>query len=389
MNKRSDVIVIGGSHHNTLGVIRSLGRAGILPDVILTGKADSFVLKSKYVNNGETVKGGQTAIDLLLEKYSDPSRKAVLIGCHDLISSLFDLNRNELSKFFYVPGASSQGLLTPLMNKKTMGDLAQTVGLRVPNTIIGSLGSIKDEINLAFPCITKPLLSKDGTKAEITIVKDKEELMSFLNNHSGQEFIIQEFIEKKYEYQLIGCSVDGGENIIIPGVSELIRPSKCSNTGFLHYTRLDSTYDEVLNKTYDFIKTTKYSGLFSVEFLRDQQGKDYFMEMNFRNDGNAIAVTNAGVNLPFIWVLACMGKDYSNQITPIHDEYVMPEFAELLLYRNNMISRKEFQQDWRLATSFMDYDKKDPAPTNGWFNYRWERYSAPLKYIVKKLLAKA
>ncbi len=389
MNKRSDVIVIGGSHHNTLGVVRSLGRAGISPNVILTGKADSFVLKSKYINNGETVKGGQAAIDLLFEKYSDSSQKAVLIGCHDLISSLLDLNRNELSKYFYVPGASSQGELTPLMNKKTMGDLAQTVGLRVPKTIIGSSESNHNELKLAYPCITKPLLSKDGTKAEITVVKDKEELMSFLNKHSGQEFIIQEFIEKKYEYQLIGCSIDAGRDIIIPGVSELIRPSKCSNTGFLHYMPMDSTYDEVLSKTYDFIKATKYSGLFSVEFLRDQQGKDYFMEMNFRNDGNAIAVTNAGVNLPYIWVLACMGKDYSKQITPIHDEYVMPEFAELLLYRNNLITKKEFQQDWRMATSFMDYDKNDPSPTNGWLNYRWKRYSAPLKFIVKKLLGKA
>ena len=40
------IIVFGGNHHNTLGVIRSLGEAGITPILILHGTNHSFVLGS-------------------------------------------------------------------------------------------------------------------------------------------------------------------------------------------------------------------------------------------------------------------------------------------------------------------------------------------------------
>ena len=36
-------------------------------------------------------------------------------------------------------------------------------------------------------------------------------------------------------------------------------------------------------------------------FVRDNEGNDYFLEINMRNDGNAYCVTSAGVNLPYIW----------------------------------------------------------------------------------------
>ena len=52
MKFEKKTIVIGGNHHNTLGVIRSLGRKGVMPYVILTsGDNNSFVLKSKYIKN--------------------------------------------------------------------------------------------------------------------------------------------------------------------------------------------------------------------------------------------------------------------------------------------------------------------------------------------------
>lgn len=35
----------------------------------------------------------------------------------------------------------------------------------------------------------------------------------------------------------------------------------------------------------------------------------YFLETNFRNDGNAFCVTESGVNLPVVWVKACLNED--------------------------------------------------------------------------------
>ena len=57
----------------------------------------------------------------------------------------------------------------------------------------------------------------------------------------------------------------------------------------------------LIEKVEKFIREIGYKGLFSVEFIRDAVGNDYFLEINMRNDGNAYCVQCAGVNLPNIW----------------------------------------------------------------------------------------
>ena len=57
------------------------------------------------------------------------------------------------------------------------------------------------------------------------------------------------------------------------------------------------------------------------------------MEINFRNDGNAICVTAAGFNLPYIWYLYNTGGNYREEIeaSKVKPTYVMPEFADISL----------------------------------------------------------
>jgi hypothetical protein len=64
----------------------------------------------------------------------------------------------------------------------------------------------------------------------------------------------QQFVEKAFEFQLIGCSLDGGREIIIPGVSVILRQSKSSNTGFLQYRELDDSFCQTVEKAKSFIQ---------------------------------------------------------------------------------------------------------------------------------------
>ena len=183
---------------------------------------------------------------------------------------------------------------------------------------------------------------------------------SYAAKHDITKDQIQEFIDKDFEYQLIGCSTS--KEIIIPGVSKILRPCKGSNTSFLHYTPMKEGFCDI-EKCKEFVRRTGYRGLFSLEFLRDKQGKDYFMEINFRNDGNAICVTAAGMSLPYIWYLDCLGKDYSEEkAKPINPVYVMPDMAELKLLFTRQISFRDYIQDFRKTDRFMEYDSKDRKP---------------------------
>lgn len=379
------VIIIGSHHHNTLGVIRSLGRMGITPFVIMTKVVkDSYILRSKYLAGHVQLDGSDKVIPYILQHCVDNSNKPVLIACHDRISEILDFNRISLSEHFFVPGTSNQGL-SKLVNKQIMTELAASVGLNIPSSFVSN--SILDLSDLPFPVITKPAASKNGTKHDIRIFYSPDSLSTFLKENSERTFQVQQYVDKDFEFQLIGCSVDGGSRIIIPGISRLIRTSSGSNTGFLKYSELTPDFDDTVSLTKSFIKATGYSGLFSVEFLRGKDGSDYFMEMNFRNDGNAICTTNAGANLPYYWVMSCIGQSPE---TPIinHTEYVMPEYNEISMWLGGVLSTRDLREDFHRVTSFMEYASDDPEPTHGHRDFRISLIKAtilrPIYNIAKR-----
>lgn len=357
MNK---AIVIGGDHHNTLGVIRGLGERGIKSDLVLVVPAAmTFVDASKYVAQKLKIDSDDEIVDFLISKYKDEKEKPVVICCSDSSSGVIDENADRLRPYFYLPGAQEQGRISKLMNKKEMADLAVEVGLKIPQTSYLSEAE-QDLSSIKLPCIIKPIVSRKGSKTEIAICRTFTELEDYSKTHNLFNDQIQQFIDKDFEYQLIGCSTS--KEVIIPGVSKILRPCKGSNTSYLHYTPLEDGFCEI-EKCKEFVRRTGYHGLFSLEFLRDKNGQDYFMEINFRNDGNAICVTAAGMSLPYIWYLDSAGKDYTEEtnkeISPV---YVMPDMAELKLLLTRQISLRDYISDFKKTNRFMEYDKRDPKP---------------------------
>ncbi len=379
------VIVIGGNHHNTLGVIRALGRRGITPYVILTTNANSpFVARSKYIAHIWSGLSVTQVPEFLLLHFSKETLKPILIACNDANAYILDKNRESLSEYFIVPGTNNF-LLGKYMNKLEMSHKANEFGLITPFSSVVWDGNINN--SLPFPCITKSEYSNNGSKQDIRVFNDKESLILFLKNNKNR-YNVQEFIDKDFEYQLIGCSLNNGEEIIIPGYSKLIRPGNGSNTGFLCYDRVDESLVPIITKSKHFLKSIGYNGLFSIEFLRGKDGLDYFMEINFRNDGNGISVTQAGVNLPYIWYLYNSGIDYREELKTIKRQYVMPEFTELGMWYSGLISWSQFRNDMKLADVYMDFDCDDKAPTKGWYNYCTLFISMLIKKVIKRVVSK-
>lgn len=361
---REDVrsFVIGGNHHNTLGVIRALGQRGVRLVLLLVDDSNrgGYVSKSRYVSEKHVFSTYEKAVDFLIDNNKESEFKDVIVCCSDGASSAVDCRLDDLSKHYICPNAKSQGSITRLMSKEVMAKEAQQVGLLVPKSWIIDSSEVPSQVE--YPCIIKPLYSIKGSKNDIHVFQNKDSLDVYLSETMHSQLLqAQRFIVKEFEYQLIGCSLDGGKQIIIPGVSHVIRPSETTNTGFLIYKPLDDSY-ATLDKTKAFIEAIGYSGLFSVEFLRGMDGNDYFMEINFRNDGNAICVTAAGVNLPFIWFLNAIGKDYLGEIKSIKPVYVMPEFDDMAQMLHGKVSLIHWLRDIQRTDCFMEYDKNDKKP---------------------------
>ena len=105
------VVVVGGSHHNTLGVIRSLGAKGLSPILITVTKENKpYIAYSKYVCEDYIAQDAEDALVIIREIGSRlSSGKAVLIACTDGMASIIDDNNDELQKFFFVPGIGGGG----------------------------------------------------------------------------------------------------------------------------------------------------------------------------------------------------------------------------------------------------------------------------------------
>lgn len=375
MNNKA--LVIGGNHHNTLGVIRALGYKGIQSVLLLvTDNAKPYVSYSKYIDECILLKSKQEIVPFLLSYAKKQKENAVIISCADFVTSELDNAYDSLRNLYFMPTAKRQGICNYYMDKINMANLAEKVGISTPKSWIVENGQY-DASHMSIPCIVKPLASVYGTKGQIKVCRSKEQLKEYLCANKNKRFIVQEFIEKDFEYQLIGCSLNHGEEIIIPGYSKCIRPCPGTNTGFLEYKPVDG-FDCDFKACKDFIKIIGYQGLFSMEYLRDKRGHDYFMEINMRNDGNAICVTAAGVNLPYIWYRYCIGEDYRYEVqNKIRDIFVMPEFDDFKLLLKRRVSLITWLKDYKRTTTFMEYCDKDPKP-----------YYVRKKQFIKELLLK-
>lgn len=378
-------LIIGNDHHNTLGVVESLGQKGIHSHLIIVGNIkESYVSKSKYVDQVFYAKDCIDMIDVLLKNYSKSGKKCIVIATCDDIAMELNNRLNELSSFCKLPGIPIAGLLKKIMNKQSMTILAQNIGLTVPKTLIFQKGGILPE-NIPIPCITKSIVSAGYGKVDLNVFYSLDSIKDFLLNKCHSEIIqIQEFIEKDFEFQLLGCSLNCGENIVIPGHTVIKRPS-IDNTCFLSYVPFDASYGKIVGLCKRFISEVNYSGTFSMEFIRGKNGKDYFLEMNYRNDGNGICVTSAGTNLPYIWYLYNTGGDYIYEIktSSVKEVRLIPEYFDLLrVFYYNEISFKEWIKNMRSATCYTTYFKDDKKP---FFVFMKQNMIALMKSLINKL----
>ncbi len=308
-------VVIGKDHHNALGIVESLGAKGIRPYVvILTCYKKSFVAQSKFVEQGWCCPNEASVINTLLTYFVDKENKAVAFTCDDESAVILDRNYALLESILYIPTVKPAGTLSTWMQKDRMSKLAEEVGMTVPKTWI----SCDNEIpcGVEYPVITKAHSSVEGGKDNLHICHNAAELKKVMNQEHCSTMVVQQYIDKLFEFQLIGYS--GGE-IVIPGRTEIVRPEGIDNTFFLKYDRCEQFYESLVERAKAFIRSTGYVGLFSMEFLCDKRGEAYFTEMNFRNDGNAICVTAFGVNLPYIMYLDRIGEKIGGETLVPYD----------------------------------------------------------------------
>lgn len=216
------VIVFGNNLQNTLGLIRSVGMKGYEVILLLEPikKSDCYVRHSKYISKIHYLKSAQEGIDVLLGEYGNESEKPVILCGSDPTICMLDSHYEQLQDRFYIFNAGEQGKINWFLDKINTFPIAKESGLSVIKTwLVTDIHNIPEDIT--FPCLTKGNNSTGSTKNDMFVCQNREELLSCL--HEGVEYLIQEYIQKEYELDIVGLSYNHGKNVFVPAVCRKIR----------------------------------------------------------------------------------------------------------------------------------------------------------------------
>lgn len=354
MNK---VIIIGDSTHNTLSAVRSFGEGKIPLTLILVCLKDTcYVRYSKYLKPSNLyIVSELDECAAILERLATV-KDQLLMTTFDAAAEWVDARESQLSKMFITPCRGKQ--LGALFNKEAQCKLAKECGLTVPNSVVYHRGENIPK-DLPYPVITKPLVSSEGEKSDIHICGNDTELAkSLATNSHCNDFVIQEFIEKEYEINTTGVSTNQG--VIIGGGIHKYRhwPQIVGAASFGVFERIGQFNIDTAAVS-RFIKETGYHGPFSVEFLHTKEGKNYFMEVNFRNDGLAYASTCAGANLHALYADDSKKIDWSK----FRRTYMMNYSIDLLYVKEGSISMYQWFKDFFKTRCFINICMSDLGPT--------------------------
>lgn len=352
----SRAVIIGDSTHNTLSAVRSLGVEQI-PFTLILKSDDDFcnVTKSKHVrrNDMHLITHINECLPILNSMQSHD--KPYIICTFDEAAEFIDKHEEELSRTFTTPCRGKH--IGDLFNKDAQCRLAKECGLTVPESYIFNRNDIPAKLPLDYPVILKPLYSTQGEKSDIHICRNKNDLQqAFAKTSSCQEFILQEFIEKDYELDCIGVRTDNA-TILAGAVKKIRHYPHLIGAGaygiFIPIKKLDINIDGLDT----FLRTSHYHGPFSVEFIYSN-GHNYFMEVNFRNEGLAQVATNAKANLHALYVNPETKFDPSK----IRQLYMMNYSTDYLHVKENRVSKTRWWRDFLRTRCFINFSPTDPMP---------------------------
>lgn len=297
--KDHEFIVFGVEHYNPLGVIRSLGEAGICPIAIVLKGGPRLTSKSKFIKKLHYVNNREEGLAILLEQYAGAKEKAFLYSCDDTTVTFLDQHYDALKGQFYFFNAGQSGQLSKYLNKETIGELALKHGLNFLQSLVVKRGEVPDGVQ--YPIITKAINSTiGGWKDDMFICKNEEELRRAFEQIQSPTVMIQKYIVKKNEYCLEGFSCNNGKDVFLSIESIYNYNLPMSYSPYMTVNNF-SNKNNVFPALKEMFEEVGFEGIFEIEFLESDAGELYFGEINFRNSTWSYASTCAGMNLPVLW----------------------------------------------------------------------------------------
>lgn len=367
---REYIVLVTKEHYNPLGIVRTLGEAGIKPIVVAVKGDLKFVGQSKYVKQKYYVNSTKDGIKLIYKKFAkSKTEKSFILTGDDITVAMLDKYYDKLKDYFFFYNAGSSGRIAHFMNKDVMMELVTKHGIEVAKTWKVNVGEIPKDIT--YPIMTKAINSI-GTewKDIVYICHNDKELKDAFSHMKSAQVLVQQYIEKVDEISFDAFSVNHGKDCFVVMEANQIynMPDKYSPYWNIKNSKNKAMQDKIAK----VIAEIGLEGIFEFEFMKDSDGNLWFLEINFRNTALGYATTIAGMPQVIYWCES-MEKgfiDKKKYYKRIPDG--LTAMAECFDYdarvKTGMLSKKEWRKQFNNSECKMYKGRKDNIP---FFIFMW------------------
>lgn len=299
-------IVIGGGI-NALGVVRSLGAAGV-PVIVVDDDKTSPAMRSRY---GRKLLApaleGSLLIGYLQQLAGELGGPAMLFLTEEKAVNTVSERRGELPLALLIRLPEHQRLMA-LMHKQGFQELAEAHGAPVPRTArMEGMQDLEKVAALRFPCILKPSKKSYTYGArfkkayKVSSVSEVAALYQEIEPVLA-DMVVQEWIEGSDAEIYFCMQYIGGDGVVAASFTgRKIRSWPPHVGGTASCTAAWEEATELNEITSAFFKQVGFAGMGSMEYKRDaRDGRFYMVEPTVaRTDFQEEVATVNGCNLPY------------------------------------------------------------------------------------------
>ena len=368
------IVFVSKEHYNPLGIVRTLGEAGIMPITVCVKGDLQMVGQSKYVKEKYYVDSPEAGLEFILENFADPNEKSYILTGDDVTVALLDRNYDRLKDYFYFYNAGENGRISHYMNKDVMLDLVTRHGIKAAKTWKVKVGEIPEDIE--YPVMTKAINSIGEEWKEIVyICQDDDDLRDAYSKMKSEHILVQQYVKKTDEVSFDAFSVNRGKDVFI--VTEAFQmyniPDKYSP-----YWRIENpTNVEMAEKIKAVVAEIGLEGIWEFEFMADDKGNLWFLEINFRNTALGYSTTVAGMPQVVLWCEAMKtGKiDHSKRVVVPSGLTAMAEcFDYDVRVKAGLITKEEWLKDYMTSECKMYLGRDDFEPFRLFMEYKQKNW---------------
>ena len=363
-SQENKVILIGGKHHNGLGLVRSFGRMGIKPYGIIVdeGEGVDFVKYSKYWADVKEVGDDRKALELLLRGFGKEKAKPVVIPWSDGAAEIIDKNYDILSEKYILPSIQGkQGRIAELMDKQKQIAFAQKLGLEMLPTRLVTIEEL-DSFAVEKPVFLKPVSSLEGSKKEMYICRDTQELskaVEELREKKLERVLVQDYLQHRQEFVINGGV--SSKHCSFTVLSNIRQWPPQRGVGSFSVTAADKSTLSYCAKVLRKLQAYGYSGPVDIEFFVSG-GKRYINEINWRSGGRNFISKVSGVESAYIYYCDVTGRESDCPRVGRTRFYIMDEATDIKNIFKGNVKAVKWLSDFVRTKSYAVWDSSDIKP---------------------------